>query len=359
MNHGGMFAYIAHSGSMDIVVMRLNQKAGSLEKIQQISALGGESRKPGARSLPLAVSPDRRFIYAAIRAEPFVVAMFAIDGFSGELTYLGNAPLPGSMAYITTDRTGRYLFGVALEETKQKPRNSFIFVSPIGPQGFVQPATQMFRTEPKSHMILPDAANKTLTVTCRDGDCIMQSKFDQDTGELSPPTLPIRVKPGVGPRHFVFHPNYRYLYLLNEGDGSVHAYDYDTKTGNLNEMQIESAVPPDFISEEENSDVHAADIHMTPDGKYLYASVRSTSNIIAIFSVDSASGKITRLGFQPTEKGPRAFAIDPFGNYLLAAGQSSHHLSVYQIDHETGSLGELGRYEMNNKPDWVEILRLP
>src|SRR4051812_8630825 len=115
MDHDNTFVYVANSGSMEILVFRLDIETGKLEPVQRVSAKDHESRGASG-SLPLAVSPDRRFMYGAIRTEPFAVASFAIDALSGHLTYLGSAPLPESIAYITTDRSGRFLLGVAIPD---------------------------------------------------------------------------------------------------------------------------------------------------------------------------------------------------------------------------------------------------
>ena len=107
-----------------------------------------------------------------------------------------------------------------------------------------------------------------------------------------------------------------------------------------------------------DNDIWAADIHLTPNGRFLYASERTTSTIGA-FRVDSASGKLIYLGSTPTEKQPRGFNIDPFGRYLLAAGLHTNSLTSYQIDSETGALTKLADYPTGEGPNWIEFVRLP
>ena len=107
-----------------------------------------------------------------------------------------------------------------------------------------------------------------------------------------------------------------------------------------------------------NGGPKAADLHVTPDGRFLYASER-TSSTLAAFSVDLTSGHLTPIGSYETEQTPRGFNIDPTGRYLLAVGQDSHHLTTYGIDGASGALSKLGRYEMGKAPNWVEIHRLP
>ena len=141
--------------------------------------------------------------------------------------------------------------------------------------------------------------------------------------------------------------------MLGELDAAVYVFDYDAAAGQLKEKQRISALPPDFQGKPS-----AADIHITPDGKFLYASERRSSTL-AGFKIDPASGTLTPIGSVPTEKQPRAFAIDSTGRYLLAVGQLSHAMSTYRIDAEGGRLTKLKEYPMGQNPNWIEIVDLP
>jgi 6-phosphogluconolactonase len=350
---GGTFVYVSNAESKDIFVLGLDLATGSLTQIQRLGLTA-----PGPLN-PLAVSPDRRFLYAAQREEPYTVSCFAIDQLSGELRYLASAPLLHSTPYIVTDRTGRWLLAASYQ-------GSLVSVSPIGSHGFPQPPHQVIRTEPNAHSIQIDAANRHVFVPCLGGDAVMQWRFDDVTGRLTANTPPaIRVNKGAGPRHFAFHPNNRRVYLLNELEASVYVFAYDAQSGTLSELQTTSALPPDFSGpplgmpgNSTNGGPKAADLHVTPDGRFLYASERTTSTLAA-FRIDVDSGLLDIVASFPTEKTPRGFNIDPTGRYLLAVGQDSHHLAAYSIDQETGRLTELRRYAMGQNPNWVEILRLP
>jgi 6-phosphogluconolactonase len=161
------------------------------------------------------------------------------------------------------------------------------------------------------------------------------------------------VKEKAGPRHFVFHPNGKLVYVIGELDGSVYVFDYDTDTGQLKEKQTVSALPPDFQGKPS-----AADLHITPDGKFLYGSER-TSSTLAGFKVDPANGTLSPIGSVPTEKQPRGFNIDASGRYLLAVGQLSHRMSSYKIDADSGKLTKLKEYPMGKNPNWGEIVDIP
>jgi 6-phosphogluconolactonase len=160
-------------------------------------------------------------------------------------------------------------------------------------------------------------------------------------------------RPGRGPRHLVFSPNNKFVYLLNELDATVYVFPYNAAKGTMGkEIQTISAMP-------KGSSVKpwAADIHMTPNGKFLYASER-TSSTLAGYAVDPAKGTLTLIDSFPTEKQPRAFAIDPTGKYLFAVGEVSHSLTTYSIDQKAGALTKLKEMPIGKKPNWIEIVTL-
>jgi len=126
----------------------------------------------------------------------------------------------------------------------------------------------------------------------------------------------------------------------------------DAKSGTWQEVQRTSALPPGFTGKP-----WAADLHLSPDGRFLYASERTTSTIAA-FKVDATSGKLTTIGSVDTEKQPRGFNIDPGSKYLAAVGELSDSMTVYGIDQGTGALTKLKSYPVGKKPNWVEIVDL-
>jgi 6-phosphogluconolactonase len=338
------FVYVGNADSNEIYVLQLDRQRGDLTVVEKVPIPGIE--KPG-NSTPMSVSPDRRFLYVGTRGEPKIAAGFAIDPASGKLKHVASGPLPDSMAYIATDRTGRFLLGASYPGHK-------VTVSPIGPPGTVQPAQQVLPDHPNAHSIMVDAANRHVLVPTLGNDRVNQFTFDAATGTLAPTAPPaVAVKAKAGPRHFAFHPGGKLVYVVGELDGAVYVFDYDAATGKLTEKQAVSALPPDFQGKPS-----AADLHLTPDGKFLYASER-TSSTLAGFKVDPAAGTLTPIGSVPTEKQPRGFNIDSSGRYLLAVGQLSHGLSSYAIDPASGKLTKLKEYPMGKNPNWVEIVDLP
>ena len=143
----------------------------------------------------------------------------------------------------------------------------------------------------------------------------------------------VSTKPGSGPRHFVFHPNGRFAYLVNELDSTVVAYAYNINNGSLRELQIISTLPRDFKGIN-----YAADIHMSPSGRFLYVSNRGHDSL-AIYQVDEEMGTLKNVGYVHTQgKWPRSFAIDPSGKFLMVANQQSNNLVSFQVNEENGLL---------------------
>lgn len=331
-------AYVACADSREILVLELDGNTGDLALIQKVPA--------GGVVMPLAASHDRRRLFAALRSQPYSVASFAIDPLSGHLRSLGSGPLPDSTPYITLDRSGRYLLWASYSGHK-------IGVSAIGSGGLVEPAHQVIETEPNAHAIVPDPSGRYVFVPCLGSGMLMQWKFDATSGTLTPNApAEIAQQAGAGPRHFVFHPGGLHAYLLNELDASVTSFAFDADSGLLGQLQNLSILPADFSGQP-----WAADIHLTPDGRFLYASERRSSTL-ALFAV-ATNGCLEHVANFGTESEPRGFAIAPSGRFLLAVGQTSNSMTCYAIDAANGHLSELKKYAMGKNPNWVEIVTLP
>lgn len=337
------FAYVGNAASNEISVFRLSA-GGEMEAVQTAAFPAVQG---AGSSTPLAVSPDRRFLYAGQRAQPFQVIGFSIEAGTGRLAPLANAPLADSMAHVATDRTGRFLFSASYGGNK-------VALNPIGPDGRVGEPTQVIPTGLNAHAFLPSPDNRFAFATNLGSDQVLGFAFDAAAGRLSQLPGPVlRLPEKSGPRHFVFHPNGRLIFLLDELDGSLHAIGYEATTGAWSALSRASVMPP-------GSDAKpwAADLHLTPDGRFLYASERTTSTLAA-FRVDPESGALTLLASLPTEEQPRGFAIDPSGRFLAAVGEKSHQMTVYAIEPESGALRPLARYPTGRQPNWVEFVSLP
>jgi len=306
--------------------------------------------------MPMTLSPDKKHLYAVIRSQPTRVLTYAINPANGALSQKASAPLPDSMPYVSTDHTGRFLFTASYGGDK-------VAVSPIGENGLVEAeAIQVIPTGRNAHSILPDRTNKYVYVATLGANKVLQFTFDSKTGKLTanePPAL---------------SPDNKFLYVLNELSGHVAQYTIDPGKGTLTLVDSVSSVPPEagliwgeppaptgagptaaVAPKDDRPKVWAADIQITPDGKFLYTTERTT-NKIALFTVAPETGKLTYVTNFATEAQPRGIRIDPTGQYLVASGEKSNRISVYKIDKSTGKLGEPNRYPVGNGANWVEIV---
>ena len=333
------WVYVANADSQEISVLELDRAQGVLKPVETVNV--------GGAVMPMAVSPDKRFLYAALRSQPFRVVSFAIDGPSGKLRKLGEAPLADSMANIDTDGTGKWLFAASYPGHK-------ISVNGIDKEGKVGAIQQLIPTGLNAHAIHADSTNRFVLATSLGSDNISSWRFDAATGALSPNDPAVTTATAKsGPRHLVWDKAQRFVYLLNELDAQLQMFAWDSARGTLKLLQTSTTLPAGSAGKP-----WAADLHLTPDGRYLYASER-TSSTLSAFRVNAANGTLEPLGQTPTEKTPRGFAIDASGRYLIAAGQESHSVSVHTIDAATGALGVPKRLPVGKNPNWIEIVEMP
>jgi len=325
---------------------------------------------PGARVeaqkmvMPMCVSLDKHFLFAAVRTKPYSLFTYAIDRKTGTLKQLSKGPLAESFPYISLDRTGRYLFGAGYG-------GNLVSVNAVGKDGKISEAQQVVPTARNAHSVVVDRTNHYLFVPHLGSDEIFQFLFDAKTGKLTSNTPAVLLmKANTGPRHIIISKDNKFAYLLSELVGTITTLSLDSKTGLLTPVSEAKMLPPDSklvrgaprlpagTGEEPrdvSKDIWAADLHLTPDEKFLYA-VERTSSTIATFSVDGATGKLTYLSSTPTEKQPRGFAIDPTGKFMVVTGELSDTISVYAIN-GSGALTLLKKYPTGKDSNWVEIVR--
>jgi 6-phosphogluconolactonase len=339
-----MIVYVACAEHKQIAVLAMDKQSGDLRELGRVDVAGTTEASPG--SLPLALSRDHRFLYAGLRTPPFPVVSFAIDPHSGMLRQIGSGNLADSMPYLATDMTGRFLLSASYSGAK-------LAVNAIDEAGVAGAVLQVLDTPPKAHSVRPDPANRFIYACCLGGDVVLAQRFDAATGQMaSPASAACATQAGAGPRHFVFGRGGDFVYVINELDASINAYARDAASGTMTSLQSLSLLPPGS-----SLPAAAADIHLTPDGRFLYGSERSTSTLHG-FRVDQQTGLLTpaaRVASAPT---PRGFAIDPQGRFLVCAGMASDFVRVYAIDGVTGALERIGEHVVGAQPNWVEIIAL-
>lgn len=337
----GTVVYVAEGGHNRVAVYGLDEEKGALTRLGDVELAGS----PGA----LVLSHDRRHLYAAVRSES-TFATLAIDPATGLLRLVSTVPAAGRAAYVSTDRTGRWLLAAYYGE-------GLVSVSRIGEDGVIadEPLWTLDIGE-KAHCLETDPSNRfAFCPHPMDLNCVDQFLFDEESGQLTlntPLTLP--GEPGAGPRHLRFHPNGKWVYLVNEQGKSVTFCHFDETKGTLAKKQTLSTHPRDWYVNWGS----CAEMRITEDGRFLYASNRGHESI-ATFAIDEESGELTALGRTPTEKIPRSFDIMPGGKFLVVAGQGEGRLVLYGRDLVTGALTELERLDCGKSPVWVMGMRLP
>ncbi|MGK9169202.1 beta-propeller fold lactonase family protein [Inquilinus limosus] len=350
----GTFVYVSNAADGDIDGYAMDKATGALTPLGKTKA--------GKQVMPMTVSPDKRHLYAVVRSQPFTVVTYAIDPASGALRQEATAPLPDSMAYVSTDAAGRFLFTASYGGDK-------VAVSPIDADGLIRSeASQVIPTGKNAHAIRADRTNRFVYATNLGSDQIVQFAFDAATGRLTPNDPPlVKVAAGNGPRHPVLSPDGKYLYVLCELSGNVIQFAVDQAKGTLTVLDTVGTVPPEAglvpgpppgAPAGDKPKIWAADIQITPDGRFLYTTERTTSRI-ALLSVAPDTGKVTYVTNYATETQPRGIRIDASGTHLIASGEKSDRLSVYRIDKADGGLTPVGRYPVGQGANWVEIVDLP
>jgi 6-phosphogluconolactonase len=342
---GARIVYVSCSDPARIHIFEMDHATGALTARDLID-IPGMGPGSGGPATPLALSPDQTRLYAHVRVPPFPISTYAIDRNTGALRLLGVAQLPDQCAYINTDRTGRYLLVSSYQ-------GGMVAIQPIGSDGVVrETATQVISTPVGSHSIMPDPTNRFVYVGNITSSSILRFAFDAAAGLLHP-LKPVAAKPHAEPRHVRFAPSGRFLYVINEGDATINAYAFDAVSGELLELQTISIVAD---GAEVEGSKFAAEIQITPDGRFMYGSVRSTNTLMAL-QIDADTGMMSPIGSTPSETWPRNFAIDPTGRFLLCGGQHADTVSIHAIDAETGLLTRVGVREVKGRPNWIEFLR--
>ena len=162
-----------------------------------------------------------------------------------------------------------------------------------------------------------------------------------------------KVAPGAGPRHFAFHPNGKFGYVINEITLTVTAFSWNETKGELKELQTITTLPV-----ERGKGTSTAEVQVHPSGKFLFGSNRG-HNTIAVFNIDQKTGKLDAVQHQSTlGKTPRNFGLDPTGQFLIAANQSSGDIFTFHINQDTGELKPTGHSVKIPFPVCVKFLDL-
>jgi len=288
------------------------------------------------------IAPGGRRLYSC-NSTGFVSA-YSIDPASAQLKLINQKPSGGGdPSYISLDRTGHYVFvanydggniAVWALETDGSLGERTAFVQHTGSSVNPQRQSHAF-----AHSIRVDSTNRFVLVADLGLDKLFVYKFNVKDGSLTPNDPPfVKTAPGAGPRHVVFHPNGRWVYLITEMGNTIMLFDWDTRRGALSEVQTVSTLPKGF-----QGNSTCAEIQVHPSGRFVYASNRGRDSI-AVFSVDAKTGRLTLIQDVPSGgKMPRNFDMDPTAHWLLVTNHDSNIAMVFGIDQETGKLTPAGQ----------------
>ena len=328
-----------HTGSKGIYVYSFNPETGALAWISNTDSIVNPSF--------LAVSKDKKFVYACTESRTpnaGSVSAFSFNLQTGQLTFINKQQAGVNPVYIALHDNGRW--AVTANYT-----GGSISVFPVNTDGILQPFIQNIQLQGSSvnkdrqegshvHSAVFSPGSRFLYAPDLGTDKIMQYRFNTSaaTPLLPLPAESVTVVPGSGPRHFTFHPKRKYAYLIEEMSGTITAYHFNPKKGGLNSFQRVATHAADHPGP-----FGSADIHISPDGRFLYASNRGTENNIAIFSINQVTGKLKLEGLQSSlGLHPRNFTMDVSGNYLLVANMQSDTVVVWKRDAQSGLLTPTG-----------------
>jgi 6-phosphogluconolactonase len=341
--------YTGH-GSQGIYSYRFDPATGKLAE----AGLAAASDQPTF----LAADPKGKFIYAineimSYNGKPTGAASaFAIDRNSGKLSPLNQvSSRDEGPAFITLDHSAKY--AIVANYTLGS-----IAVLPILKDGRLGEATAFVQHKgssvnpdrqkgPHAHAAVLSPDNRFVIVADLGLDQLIIYPFDSAKGTLGVPHV-VKTHPGAGPRHLLFGPQGRFLYVINEMQSTVVTYRYNPAQSTLHELQTVSTLPKEFTGKNT-----AGEIALAPSGRFFYASNRGNDSI-AVFARDPKNGTLKLVEFDSTQgKTPRSFAIDPTGRWLIAADQDSDKLVTFRINSETGHLRQTGETDKVSEPACV------
>jgi 6-phosphogluconolactonase len=308
------------------------------------------------------IDPTHRFLYAVseYNDDKSALTAFSIDSSTGKLKLLNTVPAGGNGAvHVSIDATGRsalvanYFAGnVAVRRIRED--------GSLGEQtGFDQHTGHgalPSQKAPLAHSIFLSPNNRFALSPDKGIDKVLVYRFDASRGTLALHDPPfIQFPGGSGPRHLAFHPNGKFVYVITEMGRTVTTLAWDERNGLAKELQTISALS---LNKEPVGRVGSAEVRVSPDGKFLYASNRGPATI-GVFSIQPKEGTLTPVEQVPTEgEWPRSFTIDPTGSYLLVTNQNGNNVVIFRINRETGRLTETGQQLKLAAPVCVTFLPL-
>jgi 6-phosphogluconolactonase len=308
----------------------------------------------------LVTSTNHRFVYAVSESGDGkgAVNAYQFNQSTGDFTLLNSVLTGGDHpCHISTDRKNHFVFvsnysggnfsAIAINKDGSLSNE----IQTIQHIGSSVNKTRQEKAHVHSAVLSPDEKHLVVQDLGTDKISVYAVDLNNQTKPLS--EIPVSVfncNPGDGPRHIGFHNTKPIVYAVQELTGSITVLSFNN--GKLNKLQ-----QVNMFEKASEKKLGAADIHLSPDGKFLYASNRADYNDLAIYKV-AANGLITWVQSQPTlGLAPRNFSIDPTGNFLLAANQNSNEIVVFKRDKTTGLLNDTGNRISIGRPVCIQFIQ--
>lgn len=330
-----------------ISIFDFNMQTGEVNRVSDIKQVVNPSY--------LSVSRNEQMVYAVNETREGGVSAFKFDKIKGELSLVNNQEAYGaSPCYINADKDRRFII-----TANYGGGNLSVF--PLDKEGNINPMSMNINmNEINPHISVdstpPRVSNMHAVVFSPNEKYLLATDLGKDRiymFEVMPKTntdflryLPersITLEAGSGPRHLAFHPSGKYLYCINELSGDVAVMNYG-----VDQPKVIQYVISDTTRTTRRRG--SADIHLTSDGRFLYASNRARANDIAIYSVNPQTGLLSVAGHQTTGLHPRNFIITPNDKYLLCANMNSNQIQIFEIDPVSGLLNDTGQEISINRP---------
>jgi 6-phosphogluconolactonase len=319
----------------------------------------------------LAIDPQQRFLYAGNEIGNFEnrqsgsVTAFAIEP-DGNLRFLNRQPTEGrNPAHVSVDPTGRFVMAANYSGLSAGGGN--VTVLPIQRSGELSPPSDVVvhtgtlgpntgrQEAPHAHMVQPDLSGRFVLVNDLGLDETFIYRLDGGAGKLNAADPDsITAAPGAGPRHLAFHPNGRYVFILNELDSTLRSLSWDSERGLAQPIQMISTLPTGYQGV--NTTAHVV---VAPSGRFVYASNRGHDSI-AVFAVDPTTGRMAFIERVWTYgETPRNFAIDPSGNFMYVGHQNTDNIVSFRVNQITGRLTPTGHFYGAGQPVSIVFLTPP
>jgi 6-phosphogluconolactonase len=347
---------VSNSGDGDLSTYEFGSSTPTLR--------AGERHEVGSQVMPLALSADQKAIYAATRGASPSLVKCRLDTRTGQLADEYRVAINASLASIATDRSGRFLFGASYGG------HEVIVYSLARLEAGDSTPLQTLSGVRNAHAVVVSDDNRYVYATSLGNDELLCCTIDENQAQPLKVVDTVSFEAGFGPRHMRLSPGGEWLYVLSEFRAVVAVFRRDAATGTLALHGISPrasvlaglndgfARPPSTEPQPDpatlTSLIWAADIHVRPDGLFIYISERTTNRLLVLRV--RPDGMLEHASHVETEAQPRGFCIDPSGRFLVVCGEKSTHVSLFSIDTDSGALALCSRSYGGRGANWVEIV---